>query len=302
MNKRILATLAVLAGSLPLLAQRRLDRYGLILEDPPLTAQVSSRKDLRASAAVEASAKIQAAQQSVRRLLAGRNIPVTGSVQTLANMVFVRASRSQAEQLRSLPGVAHVVYLPPLRLNLDQAVNLVNVQLAWTVAGGMQNAGAGVKIGIIDTGIDQNHPAFQDSSLAMPAGFPKCRQQAGECAYTNNKVIAARSYVDMLVGADDPGTSRPDDTSPRDRVGHGTAVAMVAAGNQNKGPAATITGVAPKAYLGNYKILGSPGVNAIAPNFLVGDALIQAIDEAFTDGMDVVSISVGSPESPGLRQ
>ena len=91
---------------------------------------------------------------------------------------------------------------------------------------GEPNAGAGVKIAVLDTGIDQNHAAFQENGLQYPAGFPK-----GDSGYTNRKVIAARSYVNMLVGTD-PQFTRPDDLSPRDRVGHGTAVAMIAAGGR----------------------------------------------------------------------
>ena len=68
--------------------------------------------------------------------------------------------------------------------------------------GGMGNAGAGIKIAVIDSGIDQTHPAFQDSSLQLPAGFPKCTP--GDCAYTTNKVIVARSYVKQIGAGTDP--------------------------------------------------------------------------------------------------
>ena len=79
---------------------------------------------------------------------------------------------------------------------MDRAAGLVNAQTAWSAVGGASNAGAGIRIGIIDSGIDQNHPGFQDSSLTPPAGFPKCTDGHPEdCAYTNKKVIVARSYV-----------------------------------------------------------------------------------------------------------
>src|SRR5262249_10329018 len=147
---------------------------------------------------------------------------------------------------------------------------------------------SGVKIAILDSGIDQTHPAFQDASLAMPAGFPKCT--TGDCAFTNNKVIVARSYVSLLAAGSDPANpaadSRPDDYSARDRSGHGTAVAMCAAGETNTG-VVTITGVAPKAYLGNYKIYGSPGVNDSTTDQII----ITALDDAINDGMDIVSFS-----------
>jgi len=288
---RPLLSLLLILSSWPLAAQRDLDRYALILEEPPLAAQVASRKELRATAAVEASQKIAAAQQSLRRELARRKINVTGAVNTILNAVFVGASREQAGQLASLPGVQRVAYMPPLRRHLDGAVALVNAPQAWNVVGGFENAGAGVKIGIIDSGIDQDHPAFRDNSLQMPPGYPKCQQSAGECAYTNNKVIVARSYVDMLVLGDQPAYSRPDDTSPRDRVGHGTAAAMIAAGVRNSGPSATITGVAPKAWLGNYKVFGSPGVN----DTTFYDVIVKALEDAYSDGMDIVTLSLGSP-------
>jgi uncharacterized protein (TIGR03437 family) len=111
----------------------------------------------------------------------------------------------------------------------------------------------------------------------------------GDPNYTNNKVIVARSYVSMLENSSDPTISTPDDLSPRDRQGHGTAIAMIAAGVQNSGPLATITGVAPKAFLGNYKVFGSPGVN----EYTYRSAWIQALTDAVTDGMDIVTLSLG---------
>ena len=69
----------------------------------------------------------------------------------------------------------------PVRLvkpYLDHALALHKVPDAWAAIGGPANAGAGVKIAIIDSGIAQEHPAFQDASLAMPAGFPRANSSA----------------------------------------------------------------------------------------------------------------------------
>jgi subtilisin family serine protease len=153
-----------------------------------------------------------------------------------------------------------------------------------------------VKIAILDTGIDQQHPAFQDPSLPMPAGYPRCT--GNDCAFTNNKVIVARSYVQQLAAGSSTlnpaADSRPDDYSARDRVGHGTAVASAAAGYTNTG-LVTISGVAPKAYLGNYKIYGSPEVN----DFTTDDVIVRALEDAMNDGMDIVSFSSGGPAFTG---
>ena len=105
---------------------------------------------------------------------------------------------------------------------LDRALDLVHASAAWSALGGQQNAGKGVRIAILDTGIDQDQPAFQDAALQPPSGFPK-----GEIDYTSSKVIVARSYVAMLPFAlVDASDSRPDDVTPRDRSGHGTAIAV----------------------------------------------------------------------------
>jgi uncharacterized protein (TIGR03437 family) len=274
----------------PLLAQRG-ERFAIVLQDPPLTQVVESARQLRERPAQMQLERIQKAQAVIQTELAARGITVTGRVQTLVNAMFVRASASQIDEVGNLPGVRYIQPMLPLKLNLSKAVDLVQAPAAWNALGGVQNAGSGVKIAVLDTGIDNQHPAFQDSSLRPPDGFPKVDKPEWRETYTNNKVIVARSYVDMLVLGDEPEFSRPDDLTPRDRVGHGTAAAAVAAGVQNSGPAATIRGVAPRAFLGNYKIFGSPGVNDVT----FDDVVIQALDDAFRDGMDIASLSIGRP-------
>lgn len=269
------------------------ERYALVLEDAPLAAQATNRKDLARLAASDARSRLQASHAAVRERLAKKQIRVTGANQLLANVLFVQASRASEAELRNLPGVAYVERLPKLELHLNAALELMNVPGAWGAVNGEQNAGTGVKIGVLDTGIDHTHPAFRDDGYQYPAGFPICQEARGDCGYVNRKVIVARSYVHMLAGsASDPEITRPDDLSPRDRVGHGTAVAMIAAGQRSTGPAATITGVAPKAYLGNYKVFGSPGVNG---RFTYDDVILQAIEDAVRDGMDIITTSLGAP-------
>src|SRR5947199_209016 len=83
----------------------------------------------------------------------------------------------------------------------------------------------------VAAGIDQTHPALQDSTLSMPAGVPTCTDGHPEdrTNFTNSKVIVARSYIRQIAAgssATNPAAdSRPDDFSPRDHEGHGTAIA-----------------------------------------------------------------------------
>ena len=275
----------------------RLAEYALVLEDPPVAQKAQSRVALQSSAAQAHLQKIRGAQSRVLSELARRKVRVNSTSQILVNAIFVRVAPDGAPALKNIPGVKWVQYQPPAKPMLNAAVNLVGVPAAWSAIGGSANAGAGVKIGIIDTGIDQNHPGFRDDGFTPPAGFPK-----GDAGYTNNKVIVARSYVSMVVAPDwaystpgdlsttaDPAYTTPDDLSPRDRQGHGTAIAMIAAGVRNTGPLGTITGVAPKAFLGNYKVYGSPGVN----EYTYRSAWIQALTDAVADGMDIVTLSLG---------
>jgi minor extracellular serine protease Vpr len=265
----------------------RLAEYALVLEDPPVAQKAQSRVALQGAEALAHLTKVRKAQSLVLAELAARKVRVRSTSQILVNAVFVHVLPQNAAALKNIPGVKWIQYQPPSKPLLNAAVNLVGVPAAWSTVGGSANAGAGVKIGIIDTGIDQNHPGFKDTGFTPPTGFP-----TGDTSYTNNKVIVARSYVSMLTDPD-PIYSTPDDLSPRDRQGHGTAIAMIAAGVQNTGPLGSITGVAPKAFLGNYKVFGSPGIN----EYTYRSAWIQALTDAVNDRMDIVTLSLGEGDA-----
>ena len=278
------------------------NRYILMLEDPPVSAKFTTREDLQSASASAYRQQIEDKQAAVKKELASRNIAVTGSVSVLQNVIFVTAPASRVNEMKSIPGVVAVRPMRRFKSSLNRATQLMNAPAAWNTVGGMTNAGLGIKIAVLDSGIDQTHPAFQDSSLPMPAGFPKCTTGHPEdCAYTSNKVIVARSYVRLLSAGSSSSNPAvddlPDDYSPRDRQGHGTGVASAAAGVPISGPAVsetggpfTIQGMAPKAYLGNYKIAGSPGVAEGASD----QTMIQAVEDAVADGMDVITTSWGS--------
>jgi subtilisin family serine protease len=202
----------------------------------------------------------------------------------VANGMAVVLPRTQLDRLTSLPGVATVYPSVRYRTQLDRGPQQIGAPALW--GAGLENSGQGIKIGIIDEGIDQTHPFFSPAGYTMPAGFPK-----GQVAYTTAKVIVARAFPPAR-----PVWKHASKPFDPEHSSHGTHVAGIAAGNANT-PAqgARISGVAPRAYLGNYKALTIPtdsdvGLDGNSPE------LVAAIEAAVADGMDVLNLSLGEPE------
>lgn len=243
--------------------------YIVELAGPPAVT-VSPAKSPRLAAS---RSNVRAAQASVRVALAAADVDVVTSTDTVMNALIVRSG--DPEQLRRTPGVARVYPVRLYKMTLDRARVLHKLPEAAALLGGEENAGAGTRIAIIDSGIDISHPAFTDAGFSMPDGFPRVNKDT-DIPFTNSKVIVARNY-DTRVSS-----------TAADRKGHGTAVAMIAAGNLNAGPKATISGIAPGAWLGSYKVFPDNQEGAPTSNIL------KAIDDAVADGMDVINLSLGA--------
>ena len=169
---------------------------------------------------------------------------------------------------------------------LNRGPTLIGAPALWGPS--LATAGQGIKIGLIDDGIDQAHPYFNPSGFSYPAGFPK-----GNTAYTTPKVIVARAFPS-------PSSHWKYQSRPFDPLNsfHATHVAGIAAGDYGTPTApdggSPISGIAPKAYLGNYKALTVPtgyfGLDGNSPE------IAKAIDQAVADGMNVLNLSIGEPE------
>jgi len=237
-------------------------RFIVELADEPATVTKSAAETSRAR---------------VRTALESKGLRVVGSTTHVLNALVVEGADAAA--LRATPGVRKVYPVVTVRKSLDRALNLHRIPEAWNLLNGSSNQGEGIRIGILDTGIDVTHPGFQDESMKAPEGFPK-GSAASELSGTNGKVIVARQYT------------RGANSSSRDGDGHGTGVAMIAAGRAHNGPRGPMTGVAPKAWLGNYKVLNDSGSGST-------DIVLEAVDDAVADGMQVLNMSFGS--FPALR-
>ncbi len=229
------------------------------------------------------ASRIEAEQRAFRNVLRGRvpDARVRWRYRLVANGFAVALPRSQIARLRELPGVRAVYESAAYRPQLDRSPAQIGAPAVW--GPGLATAGQGTKIGIIDTGIDQSHPFFDPSGYSMPPGFPKGQRQ-----YTTAKVIVARAFLPP--GA--PNASR----IAFDEYGHGTYVAGIAAGNASTRTSGgrIVSGVAPQAYLGNYKVFAPYG-SGLGPVENAAE-LVAAVEAAVRDGMDVINLSLGEPE------
>jgi subtilisin family serine protease len=192
------------------------------------------------------------------------------------------------KRIARLPGVTAVYPSVRYRRSLFRSPAVIGAPQLW--GPGLATAGQGIKIGIIDDGVDQRHPFFSPAGFTMPPGFPK-----GNRAYTTAKVIVARVFPPP--GANWPYAKVPFDPKESE---HGTHVAGIAAGDNGtvapgpNGGQVKVSGVAPRAYIGNYRI-GTIPTPASGPD---GNSpeIAAAVEQAVKDGMNVINLSYGEPE------
>jgi subtilisin family serine protease len=201
----------------------------------------------------------------------------------VANGFSISLPNEALKRVEALPGVSEVLPTASYEEQLDQTPPQIGAPGIW--GAGLDTAGQGVKIGIIDSGVDPEHPFFAPSGYSMPPGFPKGQRQ-----FTTAKVIVARSFPPS--GSSNPSArlAFDEDESP-----HGTHVAGIAAGNaRTPSDGRVVSGVAPRAYIGNYRVF-VPTPSGVSPN-ANSPAIVAAIEAAVADGMDVVNFSGGEPE------
>ncbi|HZR92101.1 MAG TPA: S8 family serine peptidase [Gaiellaceae bacterium] len=248
----------------------------------------TQRLDLRSAMSTAYLADLTRRQDALARTIE-RVIPsarIRWHYQVVLDAIAVDLPADRLSQLSRLPGVAAVYPDVRYRASLDRSPELIGADQLWGLPD-FTTAGQGVKIGIVDEGIDQAHPFFDPAGYSYPPGFPK-----GDTAFTTPKVIVARAFAP-------PGETWKYARVPFDPVysDHATHVAGIAAGDYTvnavpgRGP---LSGVAPRAYLGNYKALTVPtqefGLDGNAPE------IAAAIEAAVRDGMDVINLSLGEPE------
>ena len=250
----------------PLLIDHRPFRMEEMLADRDALAHRAALREMRAE---------------VRATLERAGFAPSGETDVVMHTLLGWMPGDRIAEAARMAGVVAIHRAHIFHKTLDGAIPLINALAGWQLLGGESSAGRGMKIGMIDTGIDINHPMLQDYLLTPPAGFPK-----GESLYTNNKVIVARNYIALLGDPRDP-------SNAQDRDGHGTFTSAMAVGRRVLAPFASLAGVAPGAFAGNYKVFSSPEFSGFGGVTTNDAALIAAINDAVADGMNVISMSLG---------
>jgi subtilisin family serine protease len=277
-----------------------LARYPRAKRGLGLAARSSAKLNLSAAANRAYLRGLARNQRAFKARLAriARGARVERSYRLTLNGLAVRMNRAQAAKVRRMKGVRAVTPDIPYRMNMYATPAQIGAPALWEQVGGQANAGRGIKVAIIDSGVYvtrdasgnyAGNPCFSDAGYTMPAGYPK-----GDTRFTNNKVIVARAYF----RPSDPPTAGND--TPIQGPGaspHGTHVGGTVACNANTpaGGELRLSGIAPAAYLMNYRIFyptNSPDGFENGNGWVV--EIVQAIEDAVADGADVLSNSWGS--------
>ena len=130
---------------------------------------------------------------------------VTSQYDISLNAVAVQLNGTSLDTIKGAPMVQSVQYNALYHPDLSESHKIINADAAWNAAGGRSNAGAGIKIGDIDTGIDETHPFFDPAAFSYPSGFPKCdaadsatHKANQNCEHVSPKVIVAKVFNNKL--------------------------------------------------------------------------------------------------------
>lgn len=183
-------------------------------------------------------------QQRQAAMLANMNatagvITVERTHQHALNAVTVRMTEAAANKVRNLPGVKLVERDRAVELNTATSVPFIGATQVWdgSATGGLAYKGEGMVVGIIDSGINHEHPAFADiggdgydhtNPLGSGVYLGECATVAGLC---NDKLIGAYTFLAAQTSTPADEILLPGDTPSTDTDGHGTHVASTAAGN-----------------------------------------------------------------------
>jgi len=258
----------------------------------------------------------------------GANLDIVYKYKNAFNGMAVRLTQDEAAQLANLADVAYVERERIEQLDTDTGPIHIGATNVWEGEGqSAVNMGEGVIIGVVDTGINSDHPSFADVGAD---GYDHTNPwgegvYVGDCAtdypeMCNDKLIGVRSYASVTDNYQDSDVfgDTPPPANGEDYNGHGSHTAGTSGGNILKnvgmldpefgelvgdGVNSTgfefeqISGVAPHANIVAYQIC-NPGDTGDTYSGCPGAAIIAALEDAVADGVDVINYSISGGGDP----
>jgi minor extracellular serine protease Vpr len=236
---------------------------------------------------------------------------VVSQLQDAYDGIHAHVSAGSIAALEAVPGVVGVHLVPTYKPALTESVPYVGAPGAWSSTG---QTGAGVKIAVIDTGVDFYHADFGGSGntadyaygLANDTVAPAFNADGTTQAFPSAKIPVGYDLVgdayDASAPAGSPATVPHPDANPLDCNSHGTHTASTAAGFGELSDGSTYHGPYDSTIYGTTDFKIGPGVAPLAQLYIYRvfgcngstDVVTEAINMAVKDGADVISMSLGS--------
>ena len=242
-------------------------------------------------------------QDALRSQIVAAGGKIVGTFQSAVNGIKVQIPSNKIGALRQIVGVVDVKGVNTYQRQNVVGVPRVQAPAVW--AGVPHIRGEGMKVAIIDTGIDYTHANFggPGTVAAFDAAFAASTSPAAPALFgpAAPKVKGGIDLVGDDYNADNPASIPEPDPNPLDCGGHGSHVAGTAAGFGVKSDGTTYSGPYDATTYGNSFRIG-PGVAPKADLYAVRvfgcfgstNVIVEALDWAVDHDMDVVNMSLGS--------
>ena len=222
------------------------------------------------------------------------------------NGFAARLDHEEVRRLAQMDGVRSIRLDENFKLETFAGPRWLGADRVWEGEGFLrENRGEGVVIGVIDSGINWDHPSFQDTGEGLPPGATTAHDHEnpygrvlGLCAEDgddrcNDKLVGIYDFVE-----DNPDTEVVEEFNDgADNGAHGAHTAGTAAGNPVSislgGQPVQLSGVAPNANIISYRVCFAGDPDDSEDDACQGSAILRAIDQAIADGVDVINYSIG---------
>ncbi|MGZ9583623.1 S8 family serine peptidase [Paenibacillus marinisediminis] len=257
-------------------------------EEPVKVYEASHRKQLFNDAAEPQHVKVKAEQLSFKKhAMKTLGVKIDREYSNVFNGFSLEIEANKVESLLNIPGVKAVYPNDIVYATSNIEVSPMMVRSAPHIGTpkmwDLDIEGEGIKVGVLDTGIANDHPELHDAIPAEKWGYD----------FIDNDPIpyetTPKDYQDALLL--NPKLPEVNDRGDTYWTEHGTHVAgTIGARGVGVSNFEPIKGIAPKSTIYAYRVLGPYGSGT-------STSVLSGIEQAVIDGMDVINLSLGSPGS-----